>query len=139
MVTRIEGKEKNGAMIKSGTFPVAVGYTGPVVVTGVGFQPDVVIVRSGRLVGAGNVEGFCAGQFDAADKRASYASADKVLGSGAMASGSRWSLFIYEDSSGAKVSSTLTSMDADGFTLNIAFNNGMTTIEDFHFIAMKSA
>lgn len=142
-----------GAMLLSGkTLNSHVGVidasaAGSVAVTGVGFQPDLILVGSaakefygGPYPSFGQVGGFCFGAADAAlNQFACSARGSFYITGGGIIRTSRMTashcgLTISHNATGAVLGSfALTSMDTDGFTVNV--DNATDNI--FFYIAIK--
>lgn len=125
-------------MIKTGTFSIAPDYIGPVVVAGVGFQPDVVLIKSGAIGGAGMSSGFSNGVIDGVNQRACHSAMGPPPGLVPHAGGTINFCIDFNDGAGGSLAATQVSLDPDGFTLNVTSNGGLAMIDDFEYIAMKT-
>ena len=113
-----------GAKIKTGTF--TIGAAGPLAITGVGFQPDVISIIGGDdgMMGAA----ASVGQGDVASMQAVSISPNTGQTSGGAIINAQ-----------TRLTAVLTSMDADGFTLDVVFyTSALPGVWTFQYVAMKS-
>lgn len=117
--------------IKANTFTIGVAEMGMKAITGVGFQPDAVIIcaafsPAGGPVAAGSIGmGNVANQGVHGASDQPFESHDDIV-------------ILARDDLGSALVASLVSLDPDGFTINIT-TNAIGSPYKFRFIAMKSA
>ncbi len=121
----------------AGTYQTPVApSTSPVVVTGVGFQPDFLFVMTQQDDGAVSAS-VCQGMASGPSDQASVAACMGVFGSAFHTLLNGYLTCPIDNSGGNTNLTQLGSFDTDGFTVNVASNTASDTNRNVRYLAMK--